>query len=78
MPWAWIIDEGRTIHVWRYARTVGQYLANELDEARIDLWAHEPPPLIVCESRATSGVLEREDEERVDARAVLGIADEED
>jgi len=52
----------------RDARTVGmgiapsvyQYVVNQQDYARIDCWAGEPPPpLIICESRATKGVLER-------------------
>ena len=36
-----------------------QYVVNQQDYARIDCWAGEPPPLIICESRATRGVLER-------------------
>ena len=39
--------------------SVYQYAADAVERARIDLWAGEPPPLIICESRAVKGVLER-------------------
>ena len=35
------------------------YAVDAVESARIDLWAGEPPPLIICESRAVKGVLER-------------------
>jgi hypothetical protein len=38
---------------------VAEYLAGSVDLARIDCWAGQPPPLIVCESRTFGGVLER-------------------
>jgi ribonuclease HII len=57
VPWSWIEDETRTLDKWRYADTVADYLVDTVDRARIDLWDGEPPPLIICESRATKGVL---------------------
>jgi hypothetical protein len=59
IPWRWITDETRRLVQWQYARTVFEYAADAVEEARIDLWAGEPPPLIICESRAVMGVLER-------------------
>ena len=59
VPWDWITDEMRELTDWEYADSAYQYVVNQLDYARIDCWAGEPPPLIICESRATKGVLER-------------------
>jgi hypothetical protein len=59
VPWEWITDETRELTDWEYAPSVYQYVVNQQDYARIDCWAGEPPPLIICESRATKGVLER-------------------
>jgi hypothetical protein len=56
IPWSWIEDESRTRSVWRYADTVIDYLIDTVPLARIDLWAGEPPPLIIFESRASAGV----------------------
>jgi hypothetical protein len=57
VPWDWIEDETRSLDEWEYAATVHDYLIDRIPEARIDLWAGEDPPLIICESRATMGVL---------------------
>lgn len=57
VPWAWIADETRSLDTWAYAATVADYLAREVAYARIDLWAGEPPPLLLCESRSLAGVL---------------------
>jgi hypothetical protein len=59
VPWAWIVDETRTLTAYRYADTVSEYVVDSLDAARIDCWDGEPPPLIVCESRTFGGVLAR-------------------
>jgi hypothetical protein len=59
VPWEWITDETRELTEWEYAPSVYQYVVNQQDYARIDCWAGEPPPLIICESRATKGVLEQ-------------------
>jgi hypothetical protein len=59
VPWEWITDETRELTEWEFAASVYQYVVNQQDYARIDCWAGEPPPLIICESRATKGVLER-------------------
>jgi hypothetical protein len=59
IPWSWITDETREVVEWEFADSVFEYTAEGVERARIDLWAGEPPPLIICESRAVKGVLER-------------------
>jgi hypothetical protein len=59
VPWWWILDESRNVSEWRYAASVYEYVVEAAEDARIDCWAGEPPPLVVCEARATRGVLER-------------------
>jgi hypothetical protein len=59
VPWEWILDETRKLTTWRYAASVYGYVADSVSRARIDCWGGERPPLILCESRATAGVLER-------------------
>jgi hypothetical protein len=54
--WRWIEDESRQLDDWRYADTANDYLIDTVPEVRIDLWAGEPPPLILFESRASAGV----------------------
>jgi hypothetical protein len=58
VPWNWIVDETRSLAAWAYAATVDDYMHDRLGEARVNPW-DTPPPLILCESRATAGVLER-------------------
>lgn len=57
VPWPWIEDETRTLTSWTYASTVADFVKDAVDRARIDLWQGKEPPLIICESRATMGVL---------------------
>jgi hypothetical protein len=59
VPWDWILDESRKLTAWSYAASVYQYVVESVPLARIDCWSGEPPPLIICEARATAGVLER-------------------
>jgi hypothetical protein len=59
VPWAWIVDETRELTEWEYATSVYEYALEATDRARIDCWGGKLPPLIICESRATKGVLER-------------------
>jgi hypothetical protein len=59
VPWAWIVDETRSLTEWAYADTVAEYVVASVDDARIDCWAGELAPLIVCESRTFGGVLRR-------------------
>jgi hypothetical protein len=58
VPWDWIVDETRRLTQWRYADTVADYIADVVDDARIDCWNGQRPPLILCESRPLAGVLE--------------------
>jgi len=53
------VDETRSLIEWEFAASVAGYLAHALDHARIDAWAGDPPPLIICESRTFGGVLKR-------------------
>jgi hypothetical protein len=57
IPWDWIVDETRALYDWRFAQNVYQYVEDTLPLARIDVWAGERPPLILCESRSLAGVL---------------------
>jgi hypothetical protein len=57
IPWEWIVDETRSIDDWRYARSVAEYVKGTVDEARIDVWDGEAPPMILTESRSLAGVL---------------------
>jgi hypothetical protein len=59
IPWDDITDETREIVEWPFAATVYEYAIRAAKYARIDCWAGEPAPLVICESRATKGVLER-------------------
>ena len=45
VPWASTFDETRHLDVWRYAKTVADYLADTVKLARIDCWGDEPPPM---------------------------------
>lgn len=59
IPWSWIVDETRDVEQWQFATSAYQYALDIVRDIRIDCWAGEPAPLILCESRATKGVLER-------------------
>jgi hypothetical protein len=59
VPWRWILDESRDVSTRRYAASVYEYIVDTLSLARIDCWGGELPPYIICEARATRGVLER-------------------
>jgi hypothetical protein len=59
VPWWWLLDETRDVSTWRYSASVYEYVAESVKLARIDCWGGELPPLIICEARATRGVLER-------------------
>jgi hypothetical protein len=59
VPWWWIKDETRQLVQWAHARSVADYLLDRLPEATISPWGDESPPLILCESRATAGVLQK-------------------
>jgi hypothetical protein len=56
VPWEWIEDETRQLIRWSHAPSVHAYMLDRLREATVNPWAG-PPPLILCESRATAGVL---------------------
>jgi hypothetical protein len=59
VPWWWLVDETRDVSTWRYATSVYEYVLDSVERARIDCWDGEPPPLTICEARATRGALER-------------------
>jgi hypothetical protein len=58
VPWWWLKDETCELTRWSYAASVYEYVVEKVEDACIDCWGGEPPPLIICESRATKGVLE--------------------
>jgi hypothetical protein len=55
--WEDIVDETRTLNTWAYSATVAEYVEAAVERARIDVWAGEKPPLVLCESRSLAGVL---------------------
>ena len=57
VPWDWIADEERQLITWRYSAMVAEYVADSLEAATIDRWAGGPPPMLLCESKATAAVL---------------------
>ena len=57
VPWDVIEDETRTLHSFRTAASVAEYVAREVNYASLDRWADQPAPLILCESRSLAGVL---------------------
>jgi hypothetical protein len=59
VPWWWILDESREVTDWKFSSSVYEYVQSTVSSARIDMWGGEPAPLIICEARATKGVLER-------------------
>ena len=59
VPWWWIVDETREVTTWRVAASVYEYIMDSVEDARIDCWGGKLAPLILCEARATKGVVER-------------------
>jgi hypothetical protein len=59
VPWSWIVDETRSLTAWKYGASVADSVSDAIAEARLDCWAGEPAPLLLCESRSLAGVLER-------------------
>jgi hypothetical protein len=59
VPWWWILDESRDVGTRRYAASVYEYMLDTVSLARINCWGRQLPPLVICEARATRGVLER-------------------
>jgi hypothetical protein len=59
VPWDWIADDSRTVHDWYFAPTVREYLADEVERARIDPWVGGLRPVVLTESRAVGGVFAR-------------------
>ena len=57
IPWSWVVDEERSLDQWAHAPSVLEYLLDRLPEATVSPWNGTPPPLILCESNATAGVL---------------------
>jgi hypothetical protein len=59
ISWNDITDETREIIEWQFVASVYEYAIEAAERARIDCWDGKPAPLVICESRATKGVLER-------------------
>jgi hypothetical protein len=51
IPWEHIIDETRSLHSWAYARSVTEFLLEEVSLARIDVWGRtRPSGMSLCAS----------------------------
>jgi hypothetical protein len=57
VPWSYLVDETRSLDVWAYADAMKAGVLADLPRQRLDLWAGQAPPLILCESRSLAGVL---------------------
>jgi hypothetical protein len=57
IPWSWISDETRSLSDFSGFSTIVDWLAAQLDTARIDPWGGNVP-LILTESRSLAGVLQ--------------------
>ena len=57
IPWSWITDESRSLITNQHSRSVYEGVLGAARYARIAPWAGQPPPLLLCESRAVAGVL---------------------
>jgi hypothetical protein len=58
IPWEDIVDETRELTEWSVHDSVGEALKERWQYAKLDLWEGAPPPVIICESRSLSGILE--------------------
>jgi hypothetical protein len=58
IPWSWIKDETRRLLSCSSSPSVGAYLLDSVDGARINPWGKRPPPMILTESKSLAGVLE--------------------
>jgi hypothetical protein len=56
VPWAWIVDETRSLDSYIGAPSVREWMLEALPQAQLDPWAGEAP-LILTESRSLAGVL---------------------
>jgi hypothetical protein len=59
IPWDWIVDESREVHIWRCAASVADFVAESVPRARIDPWPDVPQPFLITESRGAGGILAR-------------------
>jgi hypothetical protein len=58
VPWEAIVDETRSVNVWRVAPTVRKWLLGVIGHARLDPWGGDPP-FVLTEARSVAGVLRR-------------------
>jgi hypothetical protein len=59
IPWDWIVDETRDVSTHFTCTTVAEWSAEMVEVAKISRFPDVPEPVLVCESRAIGGVLER-------------------
>jgi hypothetical protein len=59
IPWDWLTDDTREVHDWYSAPTVAEFMAEQVELARINPWVGVPRPVIITESRTVGGVLAR-------------------
>ena len=58
IAWDAIVDETREFTVWNTCHTIAEGMRDAWENARLDFWHPELPPVILCESRSLRGVLE--------------------
>ena len=59
IPWDWIVDNSRHCHNWECAWSVADYVATQVDYARIDPWTYTKRPVVISEAKTVGGVLAR-------------------
>lgn len=58
VPWGWLVDETRRLSRFGFGFTIAEHVRALVAIARLDAWAGDPPPLLLCESRSLAGVLD--------------------
>jgi hypothetical protein len=57
VPWEWIADETRDVDAVLTAASVAEWVAEVLDQARLNPWGERPRPVVICESRGVRAAL---------------------
>lgn len=57
IPWDAIEDETRQFTRWNTCTTIAEGMREAWEDARLDLWHPDLPPIILCESRSLLGAL---------------------
>jgi hypothetical protein len=57
VPWEWLSDESRSVEGAHLAPSVTQWALDVLPQARVNCWAGQPRPVVICESRGVRAAL---------------------